>query len=114
MTEMPSLPVARRVETVPKISLDSQPQGFCSGHMQRADVSGPGAPNAFPAMMKRDLLRQPTLKVLRLADVDRIPSVVHRSPTENVHARYRSIDGTNLIELHRVSPSDTGPLDGHD
>ncbi len=76
-----------------KISLDSQTLGVPASDDHRADVCGPGAGYAFPPMVRRKFVGQATMKVVRLADIYRIPETIGALLTKDV-------DATNLVERH--------------
>jgi hypothetical protein len=75
-----------------QIGFDSQAVGFQPGHMQRADVSGPGGDNALPAMMRRRVLAQSGTKVVCLADVYRLSLTASERFAKNVDAGAGMVD----------------------
>ena len=76
-----------------QISLNSQSFGVPASDDHCADVRGPGAGYVWPTMMGRKLIVQAALKVVRLADVYRIPKTICGAAAENV-------DASNRVERH--------------
>jgi hypothetical protein len=87
------LTIARWIEPMTQISLDSQSFGVPASDDHCADVRGPGAGYVWPTMMGRKLIVQAALKVVRLSDVYRIPKSVCGAAAENV-------DASNRVERH--------------
>ncbi len=69
-----------------KIGFDSQPFGVPATDDHRADVCGPGAGYAVPLMMGRKFIGQTSSKVVRLANICRIPATVSPLGTEDINA----------------------------
>jgi len=59
-----------------EVSFDSNAFGIPASDDHRADVCGPGAGYAIPLMMGRKFFGQTAAKVVRLADIYRIPSLI--------------------------------------
>ena len=83
------------------------------GDMKCADVCGPGGPNAFPAMMKRQIAGDASGKIVRLANVYRLPPSWSGLAAENIDAGAREVCGPNRGHIHVVgAAADAGPPDG--
>lgn len=87
-----------------QIGFDSETQGtdVVVGNMQRADVSGPGGPNAFPAVVKRQVAGETTGKVVCLANVYRAPLVRRDLAAEHVDAGALQVAGPNRVKVHVI------------
>lgn len=105
------LQIAGRIQAVPQISLYRQPQGVSTGNVESADVCGPLSANRLPAMMRPQLVGETPPEAVRLADVHGVPEAVGSQSAEDVHARYRAVHGTNLIELKLVPFTRAVPID---
>src|SRR5271170_821095 len=66
--------IAWWIQAMAQRSLDSQPCGLPTFDCEGADVSGPMTAYALPLMMGRKFVGETTGKVVRLADVFRIPN----------------------------------------
>jgi hypothetical protein len=88
-----------------QISLDSQSFGVSASDDQRADVCGPGAGYVWPTMMRRKLIVQAALKVVRLSDVYRIPKTVSGTAAEDVDTGDRVKGHADCVVLKFVSRS---------
>jgi len=69
-----------------EVSFDSNAFGIPASDDHRADVCGPGAGYAIPLMMGRKFFGQTAAKVVRLADIYRIPSLICGELAKNVNA----------------------------
>ena len=97
-----------------KIGFDPLTCGKIAGHVECADVRGPVEPNTFPAMMKPQLVSKPSPEVIGFANVNRVPKQIGTLAAEDVHARYKLVGHSNLIELEFVSSeARAGPMDRH-
>lgn len=82
-----------------EIGFDSKTQGVVAGHMESADVRGPGGPNAFPSMVRRKFVGETAVKIVRLSDIYRIPVAVMGKLGEDVDARTNKVDGADGVVL---------------
>jgi hypothetical protein len=76
-----------------EIGFDSDSFGVPASDDHCADVCGPGAGYAVPSMMRRKFLGQTATKIVRLADIYRIPATIRPFLAEDV-------DAANLVERH--------------
>ena len=93
-----------------QIGFDRETQGspVVVGHMQCADVCSPGGPNAFPAVVKRQVSGETAGKIVRLANVHRSPLVCRDHATEQVDTGTRQVRGPDRVKVHVIS-SPAGP-----
>lgn len=98
-----------------QIGFDCETQGapVVVGHMQCADVRSPGGPNAFPAMVKRQVAGETTGEIVRLANVYRAPLVCRDHAAEQVDTGTRQVRGPNRVKVHVISsPAGPEPANG--
>jgi hypothetical protein len=69
-----------------KIKLDTQALGFASVDTEGTYMGGPVAPDTFPSMMRRKFIGDASKKVVRLADIYRVPGIVDSGLTKNIHS----------------------------
>lgn len=68
-----------------KISLDIKPGGEPPIDDHCADVRGPGAASVLELMMRRKFIGQASTKIVRLADIYRIPTSVASQANKHVY-----------------------------
>jgi hypothetical protein len=95
-----------------EISFDSQSFGVVGDH-ECADVRGPGSANAFPPMMRRKFIGQPTGKVVCLAHIYRMPTPIAGRLAEKVDASNRVEHRTDRMVLEFI-PRAAGPSPNDD
>jgi len=97
---------------VPKVGLN--PKALSSvGDVQGAYVRGPGGPNALPAMMRRKFIGDASGKVVRLADIYRVPLTLPERPAEDVNTRAGMVRNAERIQLKLITRSGCAePEDG--
>ena len=71
-----------------QIGFDIEPPlgGVVSADDHCADVSGPGAGHIIPAFMRRRIIGKTDAKIVRLADIYRVPATVRGKTAEDVYA----------------------------
>lgn len=67
---------------------DVSSAGYAPMNYERADVCGPGAGNAVQPVVRRKFIGETAAKVIRLADIYRIPQGVVPLPTEDINASH--------------------------
>lgn len=85
-----------------QISFDGHACGIPATDNHCADVSGPGAANCVPPMVRRKFIGQTAQKVVRLADIYRIPKTIGALTAKDVDAADSIEDGTNRVVLEFV------------
>lgn len=88
-----------------EIGFDSQSFGVPATDDHCADVCGPGSANAFPLMMRRKFVGQTSGKVVRLADIYRIPAIISRQPAKYVDAAKGIECHSDSVVLEFISPA---------
>lgn len=88
-----------------EIGLDLKTQAVLTWNVQGTDVSCAGGSNALPAMMRSKLICETTQKVVRLADIYRVPVPVYRRPAKNIDARTFVVDRPDGMQLKLVAIS---------
>lgn len=88
-----------------EVGLDIEAFREHSGNMQRAYVRGPGGNNALPGVMLRKFIGETAGKVVRLADIYRLPFVVRDLTAKNIDAGNNAIRGTDAVVLHFIRRS---------
>lgn len=68
-----------------KIGFDGQSFGYIPRDNEGADVCGPGAANAFQPMVRRKFIGKTSGKVVRLADIYRVPPLVRRLAAKDIN-----------------------------
>jgi hypothetical protein len=92
-----------------EIGLNSQPVGVPATHDHCADVCGPGAGYAVPPMVVRKFIGQTTSKVVRLADVIRVPQSVGTLTTKNINSADRIEHHATDCKVPKFVPSTAEP-----
>ena len=87
-----------------KIGLDLETFRQTADNMQGAYVRGPGGDNAIPTMVMRKFIGETATKIVRLANIYRIPAK-RRTFAEDVHPRSNVVDGADCVVLGFVSRS---------
>jgi hypothetical protein len=85
-----------------QISFDAQPLGVASVDTEGTYVGGPLAFGAFPAMMRRKFIGETAQKVVRLADIYRMPRICRPGFAEDVDARDGEKDGPDRVQIESV------------
>jgi hypothetical protein len=85
-----------------KVGFDSQSQGVVAGHMQGAYVGCASGSNALPIVMARKVVADATAKVVRLADVHRVPTQVWRELTEYVDSGSAVVAHPDRVKLEII------------
>jgi hypothetical protein len=88
---------------VPEIGFDVPTQGIPSGDVESADVCSPTSDNAIQLVVFPKFIGDASEKVVRLADIHRIPVSVERLLAENVNAREGVISGPDGMEVKAVA-----------
>lgn len=88
---------------MPEIRFDVLTQGIPAGDMERADVCSPTADNAVPLVVMPKFVGDASGKIVRLADVYRIPVPVGGLPAEDVDAGPRMVAGANGMEVKIIA-----------
>jgi hypothetical protein len=88
-----------------KVGLDPETFALIHGDMQGAYVSSPIGNNAFPAMMRRKFIGETTAKVVRLANIYRIPSSVRPKLAKDIDSWSGQVDGSNGMMLEFIRRS---------
>jgi len=78
---------------------DPYPYGRVARDDESADVRGPGAAYCIPSVMRRQFIGETTQKVVRLADIYRIPHAIVGDSTENVDTSERVEHGSDGVML---------------
>jgi hypothetical protein len=85
-----------------EVRLDLNALGVSSEHMQSADVCGPSSSNAIPGVMPRKLIGETAGKIVRLANIYRVPSA-HRSRfTKDINPRLCVILHADFVKLELI------------
>ena len=69
-----------------QIKLDSEALGVSCVNTEGTYVGGPVAPDTFPSVMRRKFIGDASQKVVRLADIYRVPGIVDPGLTKDVHS----------------------------
>jgi len=80
-----------------QISLNSQPLGFSSIDTEGTYVGGPVTFGALPTMVRRKFIGQTAQKVVRLADIYRVPRVERSAFAGNIHSGNGKVDGPDRV-----------------
>ncbi|MGD9540793.1 MAG: hypothetical protein AB7V61_07655, partial [Methylocystis sp.] len=85
-----------------EIGFDSQSQGVVAGHMQGAYVGCASGSNALPIVMARKVVGDTTAKIIRLADIHRVPSQIWRELTEYVDSGSGIVAHADRVKLEII------------
>lgn len=97
---------------VSEIGFDVPTQGIAAGDVERADVCSPTSDNAVQLVVLPKFIGDTSEKVVRLADIHRIPFSVERLLTENVNPRIGVISGPDGMKVKAVTfPARSKPRD---
>jgi hypothetical protein len=107
------LAIAWWIKPMTQIGFDSQALGVASVSTEGTYVGGPVSPDGFPLMVRRKFIGDASPKVVRLANIYRVPRVERSGLTKDVDTRNGIKDRPERMQVECVfQPAFSRPNDG--